>query len=238
MSPVGPVMRVLVVSDDPVRSAGHLDLWLAQRDAHVERIARDDVVRPARRPDADLVIALGSRHSAHEPARADRVRAEVDLLRVAFGSGVPVLGIGHGAHVAARALGGTSYRADRPLFAWRRVDTHDPVLCPEGPWAHAHRDVFAPAPTSTVLGSTWEGPQCFVDDSWPGRVLAWQFHPEATLETMSAQLAEDAVVARRHGADVDALLADARRNAASRRRAALTLFDAAAEALGVRRDPP
>lgn len=223
-------MEVLIVADAAGRGAGHLLSRLEARGADLAWLERGALHRPWTGT-AQLVVLLGSRHAAHDPRRGADVAAEEDIVRVAAGSGRAVMGIGYGAHIAARALGGASYEADRPDIAWRRIDTVDDVLCPEGPWAHLHRDVFVPPPSARVLGSTWHGPQCFVDESWPGRVIAWQFHPEATQDSVREWLRSDADLVRSNGADVEALLAQTRRLAAPTTRAAHALLDAALDYL-------
>ena len=141
------------------------------------------------------------------------------------------MGICYGAQLMARAFGGTSYRADEPELGWQRVDTIEHRLCPEGPWAQMHSDVFSPGPTSKVLGTSWRGPQCFIDDTFGARAIAWQFHPEVTAPTFERWVRE----AYYGDTEVDAkdLIQQARDNAASSRNRAHDLVDSALDYLGV-----
>ncbi len=180
-----------------------------------------------------MLLLLGSAKGAHEPGNADVVKRESALARAALRADVPVMAICYGAQLLARALGGTSYEADDPELGWRRVDTIDSVLCPEGPWAQLHTDVFTAPPTARVLGTSWYGPQCFVDDSLGARSIAWQFHPEVTTETYSRWIDEDEDMIRAAGADPDELRRQALANAARSRNAAYQLTDDALEYLGV-----
>ena len=125
-----------------------------------------------------------------------RLRAQVEIapadLAVAVGLGDPPA---------------AGFRDPRdPELGWRRVDTIDSVLCPEGPWAQLHTDVFAVPPTARVLGTSWYGPQCFVDHSLGARSIAWQFHPEVTTETYSRWIDEDDDMIRAAGAEPAAVL--------------------------------
>ena len=94
-------------------------------------------------------------------------------------------------------------------------------------------DVFTPPPTARVLGASWYGPQCFVDDSLGARSIAWQFHPEVTTETYSRWIDEDENMIRAAGADPDELRRQALANAKRSRNAAYQLTDDALEYLGV-----
>ena len=230
-------LQVHVVADDTDRTGGYVTERLREHGAELTWLDRDDLPRPWRADDVDLVLALGSERSAHDPRWADVVEAESDVVRVALGSGVPVMAICYGAQLVARALGGTSYRGDGAEIGWRRVDTLDPVLCPEGPWGQFHQDVLAPPPTSRVLGSSWFGPQCFVDDAFGARVIAWQFHPEVTPETYLRWVDESADLVRAAGEDPAGLKRQALANAARSRLAAFALVDAALGYLEVRTGP-
>ncbi len=94
-----------------------------------------------------------------------------------------------------------------------------------------HSDVFSPGPTSKVLGTSWRGPQCFVDDTFGARAIAWQFHPEVTAPTFERWVRE----AYYGDTEVDAkdLIQQARDNAASSRNRAHDLVDSALDYLGV-----
>ena len=176
-------MRIHVVADAADKDGGYFFERLLQLGAELVELDRDDLPAYAAIGDTDGILLLGSDKSAHEPKWKDVVAAESTFVRDALRGGTPVMGICYGAQLMARALGGTSWRADAPELGWQRVDTVDARLCPEGPWGQMHSDVFAPPPTARVLGNSWRGPQCFVDDSLGTRSIAWQFHPEVTAQT-------------------------------------------------------
>ena len=176
-------MRVHVVADATDTDGGYVAERLIQRGAELVPLDRDDLPTFDTIGGSDLVLLLGSDKSAHDEAWIESVTAEIRLIRASLAAGTPVMGICYGVQVLARALGGTSWRADRPELGWQRVDTTDRVLCPEGPWGQMHSVVFSPGPTSRVIGTSWRGPQCIVDDSWGARAIGWQFHPEVTPTT-------------------------------------------------------
>lgn len=224
-------MRIHVVADDTDRDGGYVTERLRTLGGMLVDLDRDDLPAFSSIERPDLVLLLGSERSAHDPQQAAAVEAESTFVRVALALEVPVMGICYGAQLMARAFGGTSWRADAPELGWQRVDTIDPVLCPEGPWGQMHSDVFAPGPTSRVLGTSWRGPQCFIDDAFGARSIAWQFHPEVTRETYTRW-----VRAGYHGdtnVGDDELLEQARVNEAASRNRAFDLVDAAVRYLGV-----
>lgn len=176
-------MRIHVVADAADKDGGNVVERLIARGGDIVELDRDDLIAYDELGGSDLVLLLGSKKSAHEEKWQRSVTAEITFVRAALAAGTPVMAICYGAQLLARALGGTSWRADQPELGWSRVDTLDPVLCPEGPWGQMHSDVFAPGPTSRVLATTWRGPQCFIDDAFGARAVAWQFHPEVTVPT-------------------------------------------------------
>lgn len=224
-------MRIHVVADAADSDGGYVAERLVQRGGDLVELDRDALPTFASIGDSDLVLLLGSEKSAHEPKWVESVTAEILLVRAALAAGTPVMGICYGAQLLARALGGTSWRADQAELGWSRVDTTDPVLCPEGPWGQMHSDVFAPGPTSRVLGTSWRGPQCIIDDSFGARAIAWQFHPEVTPATYERWVTEEYYGDT--GADAKDLIRQAHANAPRARNLAFALTDSALAYLGV-----
>lgn len=226
-------MRIYVVADESDRDGGFVVERLVQCGAEIIELDRADLPVFVDLKAPSLLLLLGSARAAHAPANQDVVARESALARASLRAGVPVMAICYGAQLLARALGGTSYEADDPELGWLRVDTIDHVLCPEGPWAQLHTDVFTPPPDAHVLGNSWYGPQCFVDDSLGARSIAWQFHPEVTTETYHRWIDEDEGMIRAAGKDPDELRRQALANASRSRNAAFKLTDDALEYLGV-----
>jgi len=222
-------MQIHVIADEVDADGGYVVERLEQLGGEIVQLDRDAL--PAYASGADVVLLLGSDRSAHEPKWADVVLKESTFVRAALRDGTPVMGICYGAQLMARALGGTSWRADVPEVGWQRVDTVDPALCPEGPWGQLHSDVFAPPPTSRVLGSSWRGPQCFIDDAHGARAIAWQFHPEVTPTTYERWVNEGYY--GDSGVDEKDLIRQAYAHEAKSRIAAHRLTDSALDYLGV-----
>ncbi|MEJ7634403.1 gamma-glutamyl-gamma-aminobutyrate hydrolase family protein [Aeromicrobium sp.] len=226
-------MRIHVVADAADKDGGHFHERLLLLGAELVELDRDDLPAHGSIGETDLIFLLGSDKGAHEPKWKDVVERESAFVRTALRSGTPVMGICYGAQLMARALGGTSWRADQPELGWQRVDTTDPVLCPEGPWGQMHSDVFAPPATARVLGTSWRGPQCFVDDSLGTRSIAWQFHPEVTAATYERWV-HDGYYGD-SGVDTKELIRQARFHEAKTRNLAHALVDSALDFLQVRR---
>lgn len=224
-------MRIHVVADQADRDGGYVVERLLQRGAEIIELDRDELPAYASLDSSDLILLLGSDKAAHEPKWAGVVGAESTFVRAALRAGTPVMGICYGAQLMARALGGTSWRADVAEVGWQRVDTVDPSLCPEGPWGQLHSDVFAPPPTARVLGSSWRGPQCFIDDTHGARAIAWQFHPEVTPQTFERWVHEGYYGEARD--DMKELIRQAYEHEAASRNNAHDLTDAALDYLGV-----
>lgn len=227
-------MRVHVICDSTDPQGGHVTAHLAALGAELVYLDRDGLTEDAVLENFDLLVLLGSERSAHDPRQVQAVMAESAVLRRALQAGIPAMGICYGAQLAARALGGTSWGMDAPEVGWHRIDTLDAELCPPGPWAQFHYDTFAPPPTSRVLGSTWHGPQCMVDEAHGARLIAWQFHPEVTTETFTRWVDDDAAAIRQRGDDPAALMREARERAETSERAARALTEAALRYLRVR----
>lgn len=128
---------------------------------------------------ADLVLTLGSEWSVYWDHLEAEVAAEATLVREAHGRGIPLFGICYGFQLISHAFGGAVRRSDVPEIGWYDVETDVPEAIVPGPWLQWHYDVVDVPPLSTELARSAVGPQAFRFD----RVLATQFHPEAT-ETM------------------------------------------------------
>ena len=127
----------------------------------------------------DLVLTLGSEWSVYWTDIEREVAAETSLVCAARARGVPVFGICYGAQLLAHAFGGAVRRSATPEIGWYEVDSEIPDVIATGPWLQWHYDVVDVPPGATQLAVSPVGPQAYRVD----RVVATQFHPEAT-ETM------------------------------------------------------
>lgn len=231
--PTDPVLRrVLVVGDPGDSDAGHVGERLAQHGARLDLLLRPLTERPAL-AGVDLVLLLGSEHAVHDPARAQVVQTESELVRDAVRSGVPVMGLCYGAQLAAHALGGSVRRAERGEVGWYDVTPQgggpDAELCPPGPWLQFHDDVLTPPPGARLLGTSPVGPQCFLVEpaGGTGGVVGWQFHPETMPATLERWLGQDADAVARRGVDAVEVLRMAQQGSTAYRAAAHRLVDVA-----------
>ena len=153
--------------------------------------------------DYELVVAMGSIRSVYEADSRSWIADELDFLRRADASGVPVLGICFGAQALAAAHGGRVVRAERPQIGWHPLEGLESGL-PGGPWMQWHSDRIEPPPNATVLVADDSCVQAFT----VGRALGVQFHPEVTRDHV-AQWIEGGGAAEleRHGIDPAQLIA-------------------------------
>ena len=213
-------MKAVFVADEVDRDIGVLGDHLRASGATVAYLDRGRLV--VDHVEADVVVLLGSNRSAHDAAQAKIVSTEVDLVQRALMAETPVIGICYGAHVLARALGGSSRHGQLPERGWTEVVSSDERLCPTGRWAQMHHDVIVPAATSTVIGWSPAGPQAFIDQSLGAPAIGWQFHPELTVSTLERWLREG--YSGSEGVDIGATLNAATRYARESLPVAHSLF--------------
>jgi GMP synthase (glutamine-hydrolysing) len=230
-------VRVLVVGDRTDSEPGLVGQRLEQLGGELTLTMREDF--PPRGPvpggdTADLVVLLGSASGVMEPGREDAVGTEAGLVRDCLDRGVPVMAICYGAQLAAHALGGTVERSPLSEVGWYYVESHDPSLCPPGPWAQYHYDRFTVPEGARLLGESEAGPQGFAVESDDGvlRLVAWQFHPEVTPEILDAWVHEDPTL-QAQGVDPEAIVEQAREREATTRAATYALVDIALDLMAL-----
>lgn len=167
-------MHILVLEHQPDAPAALFAEWTGARGHRVTtlRVAQAEPLPDPLRYDA--IVALGSETSVHADPRP-WVAPEVELLKAAHTSDMPVLGICFGGQALARALGGEVRRAAAPEIRWRVIDTKAPDLLLPGPWFFWHEDEFSAPPQARLLSGTERQVTAFAI----GRSLGLQFHPEA-----------------------------------------------------------
>ena len=206
-------LRALIVQHEQPTPPGRIRDWLAEHEAEVDVLRIDEETRTPDPRDYDLMVSLGSEFAAYNDS-IPFIQRETELIRAAASSDVPILGVCFGGQLMARALGGKSFKADRPEIGWLSVRTNDPDLVPDGPWFNWHFDTFSLPPGAKLIADTDVGPQAYVI----GRNLGLQFHPEVT-----PQIMDNWVRAYRHeldaeGVDPDALLEETRQRAPQARK--------------------
>jgi GMP synthase-like glutamine amidotransferase len=194
--------------------------WLDARGHEVETVAVYAGQRPPAVDGYDLVVSLGSEHSAYD----DKVPWQADLqrtLRAADEAGVRALGVCFGGQALARALGGEARRAARPELGWLSIGARDGLVA-DGPWFSWHSDEMVPPPAAEILAANDSGVQL-----WRLRGhIGLQFHPEASVEIIDGWLESAPEKARARGVDPHELSAETHRRAGDARERAFALFDA------------
>lgn len=174
---------------------------------------------PDRRP---FVASLGSPHSAADE-HVPEVAAELHFIERAVAAGTPVLGLCYGGQVLAKVLGAQVGPAMKPELGWYKVESNAPDLVQQGPWLEWHFDSFTLPPDATELATSGAGLQAFAH----GPHLGVQFHPESTIEIVSAWAREDTPRLRALGIeDGEAIVRRGSRHAENAVKAAFALFDA------------
>ncbi len=231
-------MRVLVVGDRSDSETGFVGERLEQLGATLVLSLREDFPLDGPIPDADaadLLLLLGSRHGVPEAGREWVVERESALVRDTLDRGVPVIGICYGAQLAAHALGGQVKVAPRSEIGWQYVESHDPSLCPPGPWVQYHWDRFVVPEGTRSLGVSEIGPAGFALESDDGvlRLIGWQFHPECSPEMLRHWVTDDAHVLPDEGIDAEAFVAEALEREPFSRAAAHALVDVTLDAMAL-----
>ncbi len=153
----------------------------------------------------DAIVPMGARWSVYDDSGVGSwVRPEMQMLRRATRSGVPVLGVCFGGQLLARAHGATVAAAPVPELGWCEITTDDQDLVPVGPWFQLHYDRWTVPPGAREIARNAAASQAFV----LGRSLALQFHPEFTAAMFEEwmEMGGDREL-RAHGHDVDAMRA-------------------------------
>lgn len=215
-------LKALIVQHEEPTPAGLLAEWLDKQSAQVDvlRIDLDQRVPDPR--EYQLIAYLGSEFASFDDS-VPFVQRESDLIRQAAQHDVPMLGLCFGSQLMARALGGESFRAERPEIGWLRVSSKDADLISDGPWFEWHYDSFTLPPGAKLLADTDVGPQAYV----VGRSLGLQFHPEVTPEIVQGWVRGflEAGGGDVGGIDLQAMLEETERRAPAVRLATMTLFD-------------
>jgi len=207
---------------------------MAERGISVELVAPDEIRSLGHPDEFDLAIVLGSDDSAYDDS-VPWVPEELEYVRRAVASEVPVLGICFGAQMLARALGADVHRAATPEVGWKSlIRAEEAEWLPAGPWLTWHQDTFDWPPGATPLAWTDMAPQAFSR----GDHLGLQFHPEAGAELIEQWVDIDRRQLALQGLDHDAFLAQTRLNDGQADEVAALLFERYFDRLPTRRPAP
>jgi GMP synthase-like glutamine amidotransferase len=230
-SPILPTVRALVISHEDDGGPGLVGERLEGRGMALDivQIARARDRGPHELPGLDgydAVLSMGCTQAVFDRAAVGEwIDPELDLLRLAHRSGVPVLGICFGGQALAAALGATVERAPSPEIGWLELEVpadHGDASIDPGPWMVWHVDRFAVPAGAAELARTALCPHAFRS----GRSVGLQFHPEVDAQTV-IRWADDAGPAyfAAHGIDAGALLGDVHARAADAAASTVRLVD-------------
>ena len=143
----------------------------------------------------DFLVVMGGPMNIHDDDEHGWLANERDFTRAAIDEGKIVLGVCLGAQLIADALGASVYPARQKEIGWFQIALTDAAqdglfigFAPRFSVFHWHGDTFDLPPGATHLArSGITKNQAFL---WGDRVLALQFHLEATGESVAA-LAEN-----------------------------------------------
>ena len=185
-------MRALFVQHDHVSPAGPIGARFSEHGYDVEELV---IVPEGSEPGLtvefpdptrfDVIVPMGAPWSVydHELIGAWAL-PELDFLRAAHDTGVPVLGICFGGQALAAALGGAVVPSAEAEVGWFRIETDEPGLVEAGPWFQWHHDRWDAPEGARTVARTPVADQAFV----LGRSLAVQFHPELTPSMLTGWL--------------------------------------------------
>lgn len=157
----------------------------------------------------DIVVVLGGPIGACEEGRYPFLRDELSLIEARLKAARPLLGICLGAQLIARVGGARVYPGEQKEIGWGEVELTEEgsqsVLAPLAakPVLHWHGDTFDLPRDAERLASTALYPnQAF---SIGPRVLALQFHLEASAQALESWLVGHAVELAHAGTDLQSL---------------------------------
>lgn len=180
----------VVLQPEPGARLGWISDWALARGVGLV-VCRPADFRSVNLRSVRFVVALGSNASVYDRS-IPWIDDEMQVLRHAVDSAIPVLGICFGAQMLAHVLGGEVAPSDSPEVGWYSIDSPRPELVPTGLWLEWHFDAFTNPPDATELARSPAGVQAFVY----GSSLGVQFHPEAT-----SQLLQSWIRAQQHQPD-------------------------------------
>lgn len=211
----------LVIAHEADGPGGQVAVRLAERGYEVTTHAVTEDLSAPNNPapfpafaDFDVVCLMGSIRSLTRKPEIDKwVHAELELLRAAYASDQPVLGICFGGQLIAEALGGAVELSPVTEIGWHKIEAVNGQINPAGPgpWMQWHHDRIIAPPGATVLAQTETATQLFTI----GKMVATQFHPEVDVAHIDRWLstADDEYLAE-YGQDRHEILAEVTRHEA------------------------
>jgi GMP synthase-like glutamine amidotransferase len=185
-------MKIHYLQHVPFEGPGYIEAWASAAGHSLSRTPIYDGTPPPPPESYDWLIILGGPMSIHDEQEHPWLVSEKRYIRRVVESGKPVLGICLGAQHLAEALGARVYPNREREVGWFPVWTAAagrgsrffPLLSPELVTLHWHGETFdLPEGATQLARSEACENQAF---AWGDRVLALQYHPEATAELVTS----------------------------------------------------
>lgn len=185
-------MRVHYLQHVTFEGLGFLQPWLTQRGHEITSTQLYDGAKLPSLDDLDFLIVMGGPMSVNDEDKFPWLIEEKRFIAAAIDQGKYVLGICLGAQLIATALGSRVYQHTQREIGWFPVDpvqtaapkNNSHLFAASFEAFHWHGDTFdLPKDTEHLASSAGCHNQAF---AFGDRVLALQFHLEATQETAEA----------------------------------------------------
>ncbi len=184
-------MRAVIVQHENSQGPGLLEPALKAAGFTLVTRFRDVHYEDAK---AELVVILGGTMSLSQADEHPFLNHELSLLAERLAADGPILGIGLGAQLLARAAGADVFTGKNgpelgvAPVRWTKAGLEDPVLAgvrAKSPVAHWHVDTFAAVPDAVLLASS----DRYTQQAFRlGRSYGFQFHPELTADAFGKRL--------------------------------------------------
>lgn len=192
-------MAILVIKHSPHAGIHRLGETLNDYGHRLRTVAvHEGDTLPPDLDDVDGIVSCGGAPSANDDS-LEWLAPEMDLIRAAHEHGLPVVGLCLGAHITARALGGTVMPCDDGIqLGWfdvrlNHIGREDPLhagIAWTSPQFHWNREqVTKPPDGARVLASSH---RCKIECWALGlRTYAFQYHPEIHRQTIDTWIDDD-----------------------------------------------
>jgi GMP synthase-like glutamine amidotransferase len=214
--------RVLVIRHHWEDHPGLIGEALATRGYQLDVVMMDETTSTPSLDGYDVLVILGSKNAVYDKeVEAAWFGKELELIGDAEARGLAILGICFGAQALCVFHGGEVIPSDFPEIGWFEVEAVNDSAIASGPWFEYHFDRCVLPVGAQLWAKSARAVQAFA----VGNHVGVQFHPEVDELQLRDWLAVGGDEARASGVDVEALLAETRRETSAARIRAGNLVD-------------